>query len=69
MTKTKNAGTVTSTSCRTTLDQNLDLQMQALRKAGCKNILREKLSGTSRERPEFQRCSISSVTLSGTVMV
>jgi DNA invertase Pin-like site-specific DNA recombinase len=38
-----------------TLDQNLDLQMQALRKAGCKKIFREKLSGTSRERPEFQR--------------
>ena len=28
-----------------TLDQNLDLQMQALRKAGCKNIFREKVSG------------------------
>jgi DNA invertase Pin-like site-specific DNA recombinase len=38
-----------------TLDQNLDLQMQALRKAGCKKIFREKLSGASRERPEFQR--------------
>ena len=37
------------------LDQNLDLQMQALRKAGCKKIFREKLSGASRERPEFQR--------------
>ena len=34
-----------------TLDQNLDLQMQALRKAGCKKIFREKLSGASRERP------------------
>jgi len=38
-----------------TLDQNLDLQMQALRKAGCKKIFREKISGASRERPEFQR--------------
>jgi DNA invertase Pin-like site-specific DNA recombinase len=38
-----------------TLDQNLDLQMQALRKAGCKKIFREKVSGASRERPEFQR--------------
>ena len=37
-----------------TLDQNLDLQMQTLRKAGCKTIFREKLSGASRERPEFQ---------------
>jgi DNA invertase Pin-like site-specific DNA recombinase len=38
-----------------TLDQNLDLQMQALRKAGYKKIFREKVSGVSRERPEFQR--------------
>lgn len=38
-----------------TLDQNLDLQMHALRKAGCKKIFREKVSGASRERPEFQR--------------
>ena len=38
-----------------TLDQNLDLQMQALRKAGCQKIFREKVSGASRERPEFQR--------------
>jgi Resolvase, N terminal domain len=38
-----------------TLDQNLDLQMQTLRKAGCKKIFREKVSGASRERPEFQR--------------
>jgi DNA invertase Pin-like site-specific DNA recombinase len=38
-----------------TLDQNLDLQMQVLTKAGCKKIFREKVSGASRERPEFQR--------------
>ncbi len=38
-----------------TLDQNLDLQIQALRKAGCNKIFREKVSGASRERPEFQR--------------
>jgi DNA invertase Pin-like site-specific DNA recombinase len=29
--------------------------MQALRKAGCKKIFREKISGASRERPELQR--------------
>jgi len=29
--------------------------MQALRKAGCKKIFREKVSGASREWPEFQR--------------
>ena len=38
-----------------TLEQDLDLQMQALRKSGCKKIFREKVSGASRERPEFQR--------------
>ena len=38
-----------------TLDQKLDLQMQALRKAGCKKFFREKVSGASRQRPEFQR--------------
>ena len=38
-----------------TLDQNLDLKIQALRKAGCKKIFREKVSGASRERQEFQR--------------
>jgi hypothetical protein len=34
--------------------QNLDLQLQALRKAGCKKIFGEKVSGVSRERTEFQ---------------
>jgi DNA invertase Pin-like site-specific DNA recombinase len=38
-----------------TLEQNLDLQLQALEKAGCKKIFREKVSGASRERPQFQR--------------
>ena len=38
-----------------TLDQNLDLQLRALEKAGCKKIFREKVSGTNRERPQFQR--------------
>jgi DNA invertase Pin-like site-specific DNA recombinase len=38
-----------------TLDQNLDLQMQALKKAGCRKIFREKVSGVRRQRPEFQR--------------
>ena len=28
--------------------------MQTLRKAGCKKIFREKVSGASRERPECQ---------------
>ena len=38
-----------------TLDQHLDLQLQALKKSGCTKIFREKVSGTSRQRPELQR--------------
>ena len=38
-----------------TFDQNLDLQLRALEKAGCKKIFREKISSTKRERPQFQR--------------
>jgi DNA invertase Pin-like site-specific DNA recombinase len=39
-----------------TQDQSLDLQLKALKKAGCHRIFREKLSGaTTRQRPEFQR--------------
>ena len=38
-----------------TVEQNLDLQLQALKKGGCKKIFREKVSGGSRDRPEFQR--------------
>jgi len=38
-----------------TLDQKLDLQMEALKKAGCTKVFREKVSGASRDRPELQR--------------
>jgi DNA invertase Pin-like site-specific DNA recombinase len=38
-----------------TQDQNLDLQLKALKKAGCQKIFREKVSGFNRQRPEFQR--------------
>ena len=34
-----------------TLEQNLDLQLQAPEKAGCKKIFREKVSASNRERP------------------
>ncbi len=34
-----------------TLDQNLDLQVEALTKAGCKNIFEDKISGSRAERP------------------
>ncbi len=38
-----------------TLEQNLDLQLQALKQASCKRIFREKVSGASGQRPEFLR--------------
>lgn len=38
-----------------TRDQNLDMQMTALRKAGCSSIYFEKVSGV-RQRPELERC-------------
>ena len=38
-----------------TQDQKLDLQLKALKKAGCQKIFREKVSGFKRQRPEFQR--------------
>jgi DNA invertase Pin-like site-specific DNA recombinase len=38
-----------------TLDQNLDLQLQALKQAGCRRIFQEKISGSNRNRPEFRR--------------
>lgn len=36
-----------------TQDQNLDLQTDALTKAGCELIYKEKISGKSKERPEL----------------
>jgi DNA invertase Pin-like site-specific DNA recombinase len=38
-----------------TLDQHLELQLRALKKAGCTKIWREKVSGMTRQRPELQR--------------
>ena len=38
-----------------TMEQNLDLQLPDLKKAGCQKIYREKVSGATRQRPEFQR--------------
>lgn len=37
-----------------TKDQNLDLQIDSLKKAGCEKIFREKLSGRSIEKPELE---------------
>jgi DNA invertase Pin-like site-specific DNA recombinase len=39
-----------------TLDQNLDMQMDALQSAGCELIFQEKMSGKKDDRPELQRC-------------
>lgn len=39
-----------------TLDQNLDMQVDALEKAGCDRIYTEKMSGKKDDRPELQRC-------------
>jgi len=38
-----------------TKDQNLDLQIEALEKAGCKKIYQEKISGTTKNRPELDK--------------
>ena len=43
--------------CRvSTQDQNSDLQLRALKKAGCKTIYTDKVSGTLRKRPYLERC-------------
>ncbi len=38
-----------------TQDQNLDLQIDALEKAGCERIYKEKMTGKTTERPELKR--------------
>jgi DNA invertase Pin-like site-specific DNA recombinase len=37
-----------------TLDQSLDLQLDALEKAGCEKVFKEKLSGMKEDRPHLQ---------------
>ena len=39
-----------------TQDQNPELQIDALRKKGCEEIFEEKISGTSKDRPELEQC-------------
>lgn len=40
-----------------TIDQNLDIQLEALKKAGCKKIFSEKKSGTSKkDRTALEQC-------------
>ena len=38
-----------------TIDQNLDWQLDALNSEGCERIYQEKASGTKKERPELER--------------
>jgi DNA invertase Pin-like site-specific DNA recombinase len=38
-----------------TQDQGLSLQMDALQKAGCEKIYKEKISGATQDRPELQK--------------
>jgi DNA invertase Pin-like site-specific DNA recombinase len=38
-----------------TEDQSLDIQIASLKKAGCKKIFEEKLSGVGRDRPQLSR--------------
>jgi DNA invertase Pin-like site-specific DNA recombinase len=38
-----------------TQDQNLDLQIEALTKAGCKKIFEDKISGSRAERPGLNK--------------
>ena len=38
-----------------TLDQNPDLQMDALEKAGCERILVDKVSGAADRRPNLEK--------------
>jgi len=38
-----------------TQDQNLDLQIEALIKAGCEKLFQEKMSGSRAARPEFSK--------------
>jgi len=37
-------------------DQNYELQIEALKQAGCKKIFSEKISGTTIDRPELELC-------------
>lgn len=39
-----------------TQDQNLELQLDALQKAGCEETFHEKITGKSKDRPELNLC-------------
>ncbi|MDP9127105.1 MAG: recombinase family protein [Pseudomonadota bacterium] len=39
-----------------TIDQNADMQLKALQRAGCKKIFKDELSGATTKRPALLRC-------------
>ena len=51
-----------------TIDQNIDLQIEALKKAGCEKIFSEKMSGSIKDRPELEKC-LASLELEDTLIV
>jgi DNA invertase Pin-like site-specific DNA recombinase len=51
-----------------TKDQNLDLQIEALKKAGCEKIFKEKISGARKERPELD-AMINNLRVGDTIVV
>lgn len=51
-----------------TKDQNLDLQIEALKKAGCERIFQEKISGATKERPQLD-AMISQLREGDTIVV
>lgn len=51
-----------------TVDQNLDRQLQALEDAGCDVIYSEKITGTRKDRPELQRL-LADLHIGDTVIV
>ena len=51
-----------------TVDQNLDWQIDALTKEGCERIYQEKISGTKKDRPELSRM-LEALREGDTVMV
>jgi DNA invertase Pin-like site-specific DNA recombinase len=51
-----------------TKDQNLDLQIEALKNAGCEKIFKEKISGALKERPELDEM-INQLRVGDTIVV
>jgi DNA invertase Pin-like site-specific DNA recombinase len=41
-----------------TQDQNLDLQIEALKQAGCSKVFEDKISGSRAERPGLAKAQI-----------